>query len=302
MGSGPIAEYGRRLVADESVSEWIAKAFDAGHHVQYLLDRLVQSGWSRGDAKEALRCTLCPQYPAANGLAVTEITPPAPSVPVPGPAQLQVPFIALDRPVRVLMSIAHPRIVLFGNLLSAEECEALIGLARERMSRSRTVDYQTGEDVVHEARTSQGMFFGFAKNEWIARLEQRIARLLNWPIHRGEGLQVLRYGPGAEYRPHFDYFPPDKPGSAVALTRSGQRVGSLVIYLNEPEAGGGTVFPDAGVEINPQRGNAVFFSYDRPDPSTKTLHGGAPVIAGEKWVATKWLRAGDFWQPPDGAA
>ena len=41
-------------------------------------------------------------------------------------------------------------------------------------------------------------------------------------------------------------------------------------------------------------GNAVFFSYDLPLPQTKTLHGGAPVLAGEKWVATKWLRAGRF--------
>jgi prolyl 4-hydroxylase len=38
----------------------------------------------------------------------------------------------------------------------------------------------------------------------------------------------------------------------------------------------------------------VFFAYDRPHPMTRTLHGGAPVGAGEKWVATKWLRAGRF--------
>jgi prolyl 4-hydroxylase len=27
---------------------------------------------------------------------------------------------------------------------------------------------------------------------------------------------------------------------------------------------------------------------------TRTLHGGAPVLEGEKWVATKWLREGAF--------
>ena len=65
-------------------------------------------------------------------------------------------------------------------------------------------------------------------------------------------------------------------------------------YLNTPEAGGATVFPDVGLQVAPVRGNAVFFSYDRPDPATRTLHGGAPVSAGEKWVATKWLREGRF--------
>jgi prolyl 4-hydroxylase len=42
------------------------------------------------------------------------------------------------------------------------------------------------------------------------------------------------------------------------------------------------------------RGSAVFFSYDRPHAITKTLHGGTPVLAGEKWVATKWMRQGVF--------
>lgn len=38
------------------------------------------------------------------------------------------------------------------------------------------------------------------------------------------------------------------------------------------------------------KGNAVFFSYDRAHPMTRTLHAGAPVVEGEKWIATKWLR------------
>ncbi len=78
------------------------------------------------------------------------------------------------------------------------------------------------------------------------------------------------------------------------LQRGGQRVGTLVMYLNTPEAGGATTFPDVGLEVAPVKGNAVFFSYDRPHAVTRTLHGGAPVLAGEKWVATKWLREGVF--------
>src|SRR5260221_463913 len=78
------------------------------------------------------------------------------------------------------------------------------------------------------------------------------------------------------------------------LKRGGQRVASLVCYLNTPTSGGQTIFPDVQLDVAPIRGNAVFFSYDRPHPVTRTLHGGAPVIAGEKWVATKWLREGRF--------
>jgi prolyl 4-hydroxylase len=128
----------------------------------------------------------------------------------------------------------------------------------------------------------------------VDRIERRIAALLRWPQTHGEGLQILRYRPGAQYQPHFDYFDPAQKGTAHILARGGQRVGTLVIYLNEPQGGGATTFPEAGLEVAPIKGQAVFFSYDRAHPSTGTLHGGAPVLAGEKWVATKWLRQSVF--------
>jgi prolyl 4-hydroxylase len=138
------------------------------------------------------------------------------------------------------------------------------------------------------------MFFAPGEFPVCARLEKRLAALVDWPLENGEGLQVLRYRPGAEYRPHYDYFDPAEAGTPKILKRGGQRVASIVCYLNTPEGGGATVFPDIGLEVAPVRGNAVFFSYDRPHPSTRTLHGGAEVTAGEKWVATKWLREGRF--------
>jgi prolyl 4-hydroxylase len=67
-------------------------------------------------------------------------------------------------------------------------------------------------------------------------------------------------------------------------------VGTLLIYLNTPGAGGGTIFPDVDFEVRAVRGQAVFFSYERPEPESRTLHGSQPVIQGEKWVATRWLR------------
>src|SRR5690606_16453780 len=123
-----------------------------------------------------------------------------------------------------------------------------------------------------------------------ATIEARIARLLDWPLDNGEGLQVLSYPPGARYRPHYDYFDPAEPGTGVLLEQGGQRDATVVTYLNTPERGGATVLPEAHLEVAAVKGNAVFFSYDRPHPMTRTLHGGAPVLAGEKWIATKWLR------------
>jgi prolyl 4-hydroxylase len=138
------------------------------------------------------------------------------------------------------------------------------------------------------------MSFKRGANPLCERIERRAAALLDWPRENGEGLQVLRYSPGARYEPHYDWFDPDAPGSAAALARGGQRVASLVMYLNTPQRGGATVFTDARFEVTARRGNAVFFSYERPHAMTRTLHAGAPVIAGEKWIATLWLRERRF--------
>jgi prolyl 4-hydroxylase len=179
---------------------------------------------------------------------------------------------------------------VFGNVVSDEECDALIAAAKPRMSRSLTVETKTGGEELNADRTSNGMFFKRDEFEVVATLERRLAKLANWPIENGEGLQILHYRPGTEYKPHYDYFDPKEPGTPTILKRGGQRVATIIVYLNEPEKGGGTTFPDVGVEVAPKRGNAVFFSYDRAHPVSKSLHGGAPVIAGEKWIATKWLR------------
>jgi prolyl 4-hydroxylase len=192
------------------------------------------------------------------------------------------------------MSLSNPRVVVFSGLLSDDECDEVIAFARARLARSETVQTETGASQVNEARTSQGMFFERGENTVCARLEARIAALTNWPVEYGESLQVLRYGPGAEYKPHYDYFDPDRTGTPAILARGGQRVASLVCYLNTPPQGGATTFPDVQLAVAPIKGNAVFFSYDRPHPITRTLHGGAPVAEGEKWVATKWLREGRF--------
>jgi prolyl 4-hydroxylase len=205
-----------------------------------------------------------------------------------GPNQID----AGDRVVQILMALNAPRVVLFGDLLSPTECEALIEMSRGKLERSNVVDRQTGRYERHPDRTSEGTYFRRAENGLIARIETRIAELTGCPIERGEPIQVLHYNPGTEYKPHFDYFDPADSGNRQVLSMGGQRVATLIMYLNDVQGGGSTVFPEIGLDVLPRRGNAVFFAYSddqgRLDP--RTLHGGSPVAAGEKWIATKWLR------------
>jgi len=271
--------------------KWIVEQAQAGHPAESVLKAMIASGWTEDVAIEAMESTLRGHLEEQ---AVAQGLPPA--VPVPDAALDESPLYldAGDRQVAVLQAMVNPRVVVFGGLLSDEECEQLIALAKPRLARSLTVATKTGGEEVNADRTSNGMFFQRGESELVRRIEARIARLVNWPEENGEGLQILQYGPGAEYKPHFDYFDPAEPGTPTILRRGGQRVGTIVMYLAEPEKGGGTVFPDVHLEVGPKRGNAVFFSYERAHPSTRTLHGGAPVLAGEKWIATKWLRERRF--------
>ena len=254
-----------------------------------LWNTMIQSGWHRLTSAVALEVVLnIKLLPEELPLGTPK---PRPQVNMEG---MPLYLDAGDKKVSVLTVVNKPHVVIFSNVLSSEECDQLVESARPKLKRSQTVDIKTGGEEVNDVRTSNGMFFQIGQNEIVKKLESRIATLVNWPIEKGEGLQILQYKPGAEYKPHYDYFDPNLSSSAIALKNGGQRVGTFIIYLHEPEQGGGTVFPDINLEVIPRKGNAVFFSYEEDSPESKTLHGGSPVIKGEKWIATKWLRERTF--------
>ncbi|NSX02485.1 2OG-Fe(II) oxygenase [Cupriavidus gilardii] len=200
------------------------------------------------------------------------------------------------RDVPVLFALESPRIALFQRLLMPDECDALIALSRGRLARSPVVNPDTGDENLIDARTSMGAMFQVGEHPLIETLEARIAAVTGVPVEQGEGLQILNYKPGAEYQPHYDFFNPQRPGEARQLRVGGQRMATLVIYLNDVPAGGATAFPKLGLRVNPVKGNAVFFAYLGEDGTLdeRTLHAGLPVEQGEKWIATKWLREAPY--------
>lgn len=174
-----------------------------------------------------------------------------------------------------------PLVMRFESVLSDDECQQLIKAAASRLKESRLVN-----KVVSEIRSSRGMFFEEEENPLIQRIERRISELMNVPIEHAEGLQVLHYAPGQEYKAHHDFFRPNTPSA------KNNRISTLVIYLNDVEEGGETVFPLLQLSVKPKRGSAVYFEYFYRDQALNdlTLHSSVPVVRGEKWVATQWMR------------
>jgi prolyl 4-hydroxylase len=192
----------------------------------------------------------------------------------------------------MLFVIESPRVVLFGNLLSDEECDWLVRLSRDKLERSSVVNANTGAYDIHPHRTSSGTYFKRGENELLQRIERRISELVDCPLEQGEPIQVLHYEPGGEYKPHYDYFDPAHPGNQEVLAQGGQRFATLIMYLSDVARGGSTVFPEIGLDVLPRKGHAVYFAYcdDAGALDVRTLHGGSPVASGEKWIATKWFR------------
>ena len=269
--------------------QWVVAQAMAGADPDSVLAPLRAEGWDEQAAIDAVQAAVA-RFLERNAEQTGLPLPVRVPVPVePNGASL---LDAGDRQVQVLASLMLPRVVVLGGLLADDECDALIDLARTRLRRSTTVDPQTGGDQVHADRTSRGTYFTRGQNALCARIDARIARLLDWPLDHGEGLQVLNYGPGAEYRPHYDFLDPAAPALADTLARQGQRTATFLAYLNDDYAGGETAFPELDWRFSGQAGDALLFFNvdDAGQPIRRSLHAGLPPAAGEKWLLSQWIR------------
>ncbi len=200
-------------------------------------------------------------------------------------------FYLCDRPVKVVPMADRPHIVWMENLLSPQECQRLQCTAQPRLQPSKVYGADRSSLVVDPARRlSEQAHLDRRDSALVATIEDRISRLLGWPVDLFEPLQIQRYGVGGHFNPHQDQYAP----------RAGEnpRIATLIMYLNEPEAGGETVFLQTDrqpLKVKPRLGAGVLFTYPDPDNS-KTLHKGAEVTAGEKWIITAWPHAGNVKQ------
>ena len=253
--------YGHGAVPDrEQAKRWLSAAAQDG--MWAARTRLAESAGDSGDAPR------------------TAATVPACDGPLPGYV-LQEPRAAPARHTWQFVS-EH------GDALDDYLCGHFINVAAPRLMPSSVVDPKTGGTLQSGLRTSHSMhFMPSMYDAVVAQLVKRIAAIAGLPATHAEPLGVLRYGPGQEYRPHYDYYTDDR--------HQAQRAATVFVYLNQVEEGGGTDFPRLGVRIEPERGKAVRFDNIHPDgaPNPDTLHAGLPVIRGEKWLATLW-----FWDRP----
>lgn len=214
-----------------------------------------------------------------------------PDAPVDALARSQSAAQVRDRiacyPNAVRMPANGVELYIVRNFLTLEECAALIAL----IDANRVPSPVVSDDPVPSYRTSETCYL-YPGPPPVTAVETKLDLLTELEPRYGEALQGQRYAVGQEFKPHHDFFDTGQQYWQDQVTMGGQRTWSAMTFLNEPQAGGRTNFPSAGLMIAPKAGNLVIWNnmdeYGAPNPGS--LHQGMPVEQGVKYVLTKWYR------------
>lgn len=187
----------------------------------------------------------------------------------------------------------RPRIRSFRSFVSRAVCDWIVARAQGRPTPALVYDAATGEGRPAGGRSNTAWEMSVADLDLVAlAVRERIAAATGLSPRALEATQVLHYGPGQRFEPHFDVLDPAQPGHAAEIDRHGQRIVTFLLYLNEGYEGGATNFPRAGVSFRGRRGDGLMFANvdlaGAPEPLA--LHEGAPPTRGEKWLLSQWIR------------
>lgn len=186
-----------------------------------------------------------------------------------------------------------PRIRTMPAFMTQQECAWMIGLAAPRLKPAEVYDNDTLGSMTAAARTNTAAALDVLVVDLVSVfLTARMANSIGLPSQWFEPPTLLHYDPGEQFLPHFDFLSPDIPGQAEELARGGQRIGTLLVYLNDEYGGGETDFPRIRYRFKGKTGDALVFANVAPSgaPDRLTEHAGTPPTRGEKWLLSQWIR------------
>ncbi|KQY83583.1 MULTISPECIES: 2OG-Fe(II) oxygenase [unclassified Brevundimonas] len=186
-----------------------------------------------------------------------------------------------------------PAILAIDGFLPPAVCDGMIARAEAMVEPALVYDPETGEGRRESVRTNRAAQFDLEKMDvLLALVRERIARAAGLPAPGLEWTQVLHYAVGQTFDWHVDWLDPSLPGYAADLAARGQRIATLLVFLNDDFEGGETAFEAGGLRHRGRKGDALLWANTLPDGSIdrRTRHAGLPPTRGEKWVLSQWLR------------
>jgi prolyl 4-hydroxylase len=171
------------------------------------------------------------------------------------------------------------------NILSNDECDRLIKYSKNK-TLSDSVVFNNNYNTVNDTRISKTTWFELNENDVVSKCSNIAKKITKKNDNNLEKLQLVYYPVGGYFRPHHD-----ATKNSSIITDVTSREYTLLVYLNDVEEGGETVFPKLNLEVKPKKGKGILFrTLDENDKIIpESLHGGNPVIKGEKWICNNWI-------------
>uniref|UniRef100_A0A182PPX1 procollagen-proline 4-dioxygenase n=1 Tax=Anopheles epiroticus TaxID=199890 RepID=A0A182PPX1_9DIPT len=186
------------------------------------------------------------------------------------------PFLRIG-PLKLEEAYLRPYIVIYHDVMSDREIERIKQYARPRFRRATVQNYKTGELEFANYRISKSAWLKDAEDEMIRTISRRVEDMTGLTMETAEELQVVNYGIGGHYEPHFDFARREERNAFKSLG-TGNRIATVLFY-----------------------GTAAFWfnlhASGRGDYATR--HAACPVLTGTKWVSNKWIheRGQEFRRP-----
>ena len=177
--------------------------------------------------------------------------------------------------------------VIHNGFISDKERKYILDMANPMFRESKLVSGFS--DSVRKSQTAW-----LEKNDHvIGTIIKRVCDITNIPFENAEKMQVVKYEPNGFYIDHFDASCDDRKECVEFEKNGGQRILTMIIYLNDDFTGGTTRFKNLQKDFQPVKNNALLF-YSLQKNGNKchplSLHAGMPVKTGEKYIANIWLR------------
>ena len=202
------------------------------------------------------------------------------------------------KPAKEEVVLVKPRVVIFRDMVRANDLEKIKNVARPHLDRSKAFNLATGQLETVTYRISESAWIHESATDAVKIFNRRAEAASGLAMATAEDLQVANYGLGGQYEEHHDH---GYPGSPLDNHRNGNRIATMLLYLTNVPYGGGTVFTRLKIHVKPGEGDAAFW-YNLKQSGigdNSTFHAACPVLSGIKWVGNKWfhLHGQEFRRP-----
>jgi prolyl 4-hydroxylase len=181
---------------------------------------------------------------------------------------------------------AWPPVYAVDQFLTPMECDWLIAAASDSFQPASVVG--NGREEISPTRTSSTCYLA---REDVPNYMRKVQLLTGKPPQHCELPQVGRYLPTQKYVQHYDACDLGNESGRQFAANGGQRVATVLVYLNSPPQGGATHFPLLNLSVQPKQGTALIFFPATVDGllDKALLHAALPAV-DTKYISQVWIR------------